>query len=87
MNVPTGFDDCEDVHEKDAIHSSLRLLFLVYRGGIRPFFGPTCRFEPSCSSFTEQSIARHGLRRGSWLGFRRILRCHPFHPGGYDPVP
>jgi putative membrane protein insertion efficiency factor len=65
----------------------VRTLFLAYRGAIRPILGSGCRFEPSCSSFAEQSIARHGFWRGSLLGARRVLRCHPFHPGGYDPVP
>ena len=67
-----------------------RLLVLVvtgYRRGISPLLGPHCRFAPSCSAYAVEALQRHGALRGSWLAARRIARCHPFSPGGHDPVP
>lgn len=65
----------------------LRALVQVYRVMLSPLLGPTCRFEPSCSAYALEALERHGARRGAWLGLRRVLRCHPFHPAGFDPVP
>ena len=59
----------------------------VYELTLRPVIGAHCRFEPSCSAYARQAIRGHGAARGSVLAARRILRCHPFNPGGYDPVP
>ena len=61
-------------------------LIVIYRYGISPLFGPTCRFEPSCSAYAAQAIGRFGIVRGSYLAVCRLLKCHPFHDGGYDPV-
>ncbi|MBX9257872.1 membrane protein insertion efficiency factor YidD [Desmonostoc muscorum CCALA 125] len=65
----------------------LILLIRGYRMFISPLFPPSCRFQPTCSMYAIQAIERFGVLRGSWMATLRILRCHPFHPGGYDPVP
>ena len=59
----------------------------VYKLCISPLLPPSCRFYPSCSSYAIQAITLHGPLKGLWLAVKRILRCHPFHPGGMDPVP
>ena len=63
------------------------LLIRGYRIFISPLFPPSCRFNPTCSQYALEAVERFGAMRGGWMAIRRILRCHPFHPGGYDPVP
>lgn len=65
----------------------LLALLRAYRYGISPLLPAACRFHPSCSVYAEQALERHGLLRGGWLAARRVCRCGPWHPGGFDPVP
>ena len=65
----------------------LLLLVQFYRSCISPLLPPSCRYYPTCSAYAMEAIERYGTRRGGWMALRRILRCHPFHAGGYDPVP
>ncbi|MBE9141351.1 membrane protein insertion efficiency factor YidD [Nodosilinea sp. LEGE 07088] len=69
------------------LQTLLTRLIQGYRIVLSPLLPPTCRFTPTCSQYALDAIARYGALKGSWLAIRRILRCHPFHPGGYDPVP
>lgn len=62
-------------------------LITVYQYTLSLLIGNQCRFYPSCSRYTQDALATHGFFKGSYLGARRILRCHPWHPGGFDPVP
>lgn len=68
---------------------SLPILLLIrfYRAAISPLFPPSCRFYPTCSAYALEAVTRYGALKGSWLSLRRILRCHPMNPGGFDPVP
>ena len=69
------------------MRSVLKLLIRGYQLAISPLFGPRCRFYPSCSHYAMEAIDTHGALRGTWLTVKRISRCHPFHDGGFDPVP
>ena len=66
---------------------ALLLLIEVYRVTLAPLIGGFCRYVPSCSVYAQEAIRRHGALAGAGLAVRRLLRCHPFHPGGFDPVP
>ena len=88
--TPTGLNSQPSL-QNDSKPPLLRRLFAVllrgYRLLISPLLGQRCRFEPSCSRYAEQAVLAHGIFKGTWLALRRIGRCHPWHEGGYDPVP
>jgi putative membrane protein insertion efficiency factor len=64
----------------------LIVLIGAYRRFVSPLLPPLCRFYPSCSAYAQEAIAQHGLARGLWMAAARLAKCHPLHPGGYDPV-
>jgi uncharacterized protein len=65
----------------------LRTAVRFYQWFISPMLPRSCRFHPSCSQYADEALQRHGARRGAWLAAKRVCRCGPWHPGGYDPVP
>lgn len=69
------------------IRALLIVLLRAYKGAVSPFLPPACRFYPSCSEYAVQALEKHGVLRGSIISAKRIARCHPWHPGGFDPVP
>jgi putative membrane protein insertion efficiency factor len=66
---------------------ALTKLIRFYQLFLSPLKPPSCRFAPTCSHYALEAVQKHGALRGTWLAIRRIAKCHPFHPGGYDPVP
>ena len=69
------------------LRSSVIALIRAYQYALSPLLGSRCRFYPSCSQYALEAVTRFGVLHGVWLGVRRLGRCHPWHPGGYDPVP
>lgn len=82
MSLPS-----ESTLRSDPAVAVLRATVVAYQWTLRPFIGSHCRFHPTCSNYALEALAAHGSLRGSVLAGARILRCNPWHPGGYDPVP
>lgn len=73
---------------KQALKKIFLLFVRLYQAGISPLLGPgKCRYQPSCSSYAQEAVEKHGLRKGAWLSIKRIARCAPWGGHGYDPVP
>jgi uncharacterized protein len=83
VSVGTG----QEARPRSAAAWVLVVLLTGYRRFVSPLLGQRCRFYPSCSAYALEAVQVHGALRGSWLAARRLSRCHPFHPGGLDPVP
>jgi putative membrane protein insertion efficiency factor len=62
-------------------------LIRIYQVALSPFVGNQCRFTPTCSQYAREAVERHGALKGAWMAIKRVFRCHPWHPGGHDPVP
>lgn len=77
----------EGIKKKRIIEKIIIVLVRTYQTGISPYLGAHCRYIPTCSQYFIEAVERYGALKGSWLGIKRILRCHPGKPGGYDPVP
>jgi putative membrane protein insertion efficiency factor len=85
--MTTGVQPLQHPRGLTAAARLLAMPIHVYRRWISPALPPACRFTPTCSAYALEALERHGALRGSWLAIRRIARCHPWHPGGDDPVP
>jgi putative membrane protein insertion efficiency factor len=68
------------------VRGLLVALLRFYKAAVSPLLPPSCRFVPTCSEYAMEAVEKYGALRGGWMGVRRLLRCHPFHPGGFDPV-
>lgn len=86
-DVPVSVRAGQQTRPGSAAARLLIVLLTGYRRFVSPLLGPRCRFYPSCSAYALEAVQVHGALRGSWLAVRRLSRCHPFHPGGLDPVP
>jgi len=74
------------VHMRKIIQWFILKLIRFYQYAISPHFSPCCRYVPTCSTYAYQAVEKYGILRGIYLALRRLIRCHPFHPGGYDPL-
>ena len=72
---------------RDITNAPFLFLIFLYQKLISPVLGPKCRFSPTCSVYSAESIKKYGIIKGSWLGIKRIMKCHPWGNSGYDPVP
>lgn len=79
--------DCDDSRPVTLFAWPMIVAVMLYQRLVSPLLPASCRYRPTCSQYAVEALRRHGLLRGGWLGLKRILRCHPFHPGGHDPVP
>ena len=87
LNLPSGTKDPITTKGPSSLRTVLIALIKVYKAVLSPVFAGSCRFYPSCSQYAIEALEKYGAIRGSWMALKRIARCNPFHPGGFDPVP